>query len=92
MDIHLDTTEMYKSECVIGRIIKELNIDRSKIFITSKIWLLNTKHRIGKKETLKTVSNSLKYLDTDYIDLFLIHSPHSFSKDGKDIIEIYETL
>ena len=90
--IHLDTAEMYKSEGVIGRAIKELNIDRSKIFITSKIWLLNSKIRVGREETLNTVSNSLKYLNTNYIDLFLIHSPHSYTKDGKDIIEIYETL
>lgn len=96
--IHLDTAEMYHTERLIGRALKELNVDRSKIFITSKIMPkddirreLPIRHLDGAK-TIETVHRSLKYLQTEYIDLYLIHSPHSFTGDGRDVIEVYETL
>eukprot|EP01084_Bolivina_argentea_P288135 494514_1 len=90
--IHLDTAELYKSEKFIGRALKELNIDRRNIFLTSKILPKHIPTRIDRDKTIQIVNNSLQNLQTKYIDLYLIHSAHSFTNDGKDIIEIYLTL
>ena len=65
---HIDTAAYYNNEGKIGRILKEKNISRNEVFITSKLW--NNKH--GYENTLNEFNKSLKKLNTDYIDLFLI--------------------
>jgi len=96
--IHLDTAEMYHTERLIGRALKELNVDRSKLFIASKIMPKDDirRHlpirRLDRAKTIETVHRSLQYLQTEYIDLYLVHSPHSLTGDGRDVMEVYETL
>ncbi len=68
---HIDTASVYKNEQYIGAAIKESNIPREEIFITSKVW----KDSMGYENTIKSFENSLKNLQLDYIDLFLIHWP-----------------
>lgn len=69
---HIDTAQSYGNEESVGIAVKQSGIDRGEIFLTSK---LANKVR-GYQETLDAVEQSLKNLETDYIDLFLIHWPN----------------
>jgi len=66
---HIDTAEMYGNQKEIGRAIK--NFPRSELFITSNVWMTNLRHN----SVLRACENTLKELDTSYLDLYLIHCP-----------------
>jgi diketogulonate reductase-like aldo/keto reductase len=68
---HIDTARAYVNEQKIGNVIREIDIDRDDIFITTKLWI--THH--GYERTLKAIDLSLKSLGLDYVDLYLIHWP-----------------
>jgi methylglyoxal/glyoxal reductase len=68
---HIDTAAIYGNETGVGKAIKESDIPRSEIFITTKVW--NSKQ--GYETTLKAFENSLHALGLDYLDLYLIHWP-----------------
>ena len=68
---HVDTAAVYENEEGVGEGIRQSGIDRSKIFLTTKLW--NTEQ--GYDQTLKAFDASLKRLATDYVDLYLIHWP-----------------
>lgn len=68
---HIDTASAYENEFEIGQAIKQSKINRSDIFITSKVW----KDSMGYDNTIKSLNNTLKDLDLEYVDLFLIHWP-----------------
>lgn len=69
---HIDTAAVYGNEVSVGKAIKESGVPRSEIFLTTKLW--NTEHGY---ETAKAAFNeSLKRLETDYLDLYLIHWPN----------------
>lgn len=70
---HIDTASAYENEIEIGQAIKISNIDRKELFITSKVW----KDSMGYDNTLKSFEKTLKNLQLEYIDLFLIHWPKS---------------
>lgn len=67
----IDTASMYENEKEIGTAIKNSLVKRADIFLTTK--LNNTDH--GFEQTLKAFDDSLKKLDQDYVDLYLIHWP-----------------
>ena len=69
---HIDTAAGYMNESDVGKAIKDSGIDRKEIFITSKLWLQD----YGYENAKKGIENSLKALDTDYIDLYLLHQPY----------------
>ncbi len=71
---HVDTAAVYENEEGVGEGIRQSGIDRSEIYLTTKLW--NTEQ--GYEQTLKAFDASLKRLGTDYVDLYLIHwpSPH----------------
>ena len=83
---HIDTASAYKNEVEIGKAIKQSNVDRKELFITSKVW----KDSMGYDNTLKSFENSLKNLDLEYIDLFLIHWPKN--NDEKLNIDTWKAL
>lgn len=83
---HIDTAAAYENEKEIGKAIKQSNIKREDLFITSKVW----KNSMGYKATLKSFENSLKRLELEYIDLFLIHWPNN--RDEKINIETWKAL
>lgn len=68
---HFDTASYYGTEPAIGEAIKKSGIDRKEIFITSKI----SKSELGYEATKEACKRSLKALQTDYLDLYLIHWP-----------------
>ena len=74
---HIDTAAVYGNEVFIGRAIHESGIPRSDFFITTKLW--NADH--GYDSALKAFDMSLERLRTDYVDLYLIHSPLESTKD-----------
>lgn len=70
---HIDTAEYYASghtEEIVGKAIGEFN--RSDLFIVSKVW----SNHLREKDLLKSLERSLTRLQTDYIDLYLIHWPN----------------
>lgn len=83
---HIDTASAYKNEIEIGKAIKQSNIKREDLFITSKVW----KDSMGYENTLKSFENTLKNLDLEYVDLFLIHWPKY--NDKKTNIDTWRAL
>ena len=69
---HIDTAASYQNEESVGKGIKQSGVARDKLFITTKLWIQNN----GFEGTLQAFENSLKRLQLDYIDLFLIHQPY----------------
>ncbi len=69
---HIDTAQGYGNEESVGVAVKKSGIARKEIFITSK--LNNSEH--GYQKTLDAFEETMKKLDMDYIDLFLIHWPN----------------
>ena len=69
---HIDTAAAYFNEKEVGQAVKDSRIDREKLFITSKMWLQD----YGYENAKKAIDTSLKKLDMDYMDLYLIHQPY----------------
>ena len=69
---HVDTAQLYENETGVGRAIAEADMDRDDIFLTTKV---NPTHR-SVESIVTSVEESLSALDTDYVDLLLIHWPH----------------
>lgn len=66
----IDTAEMYgdgRSEQLIGRAIQ--GYDRSRLFLVSKVY----PHNAGRRKIFKSLQQTLKNLQTDYLDLYLLH-------------------
>lgn len=68
---HFDTAAFYDNEDGLGKAIRSHSIPRKEIFITSKVW--NTDQ--GYDATINAFNTSLNKLQTDYLDLYLIHWP-----------------
>ena len=84
---HIDTAEFYGNEFSIGKALREIDIPRKEIFITSKVW--NT-HQ-GFRTTIEAFESSLDKLGLDYLDLYLIHwpNPKQFREDYPE--KLYDT-
>jgi diketogulonate reductase-like aldo/keto reductase len=68
---HLDTADIYGTHQACGEAIKQSGIPRSEIFVTTKLW----SHSVAGNKVAAAVDKFLRELDTDYIDLLLIHWP-----------------
>ena len=67
----IDTAASYMNEEAVGKAIKSSGIKREELFITTKLWIQSN----GYDGTKKAFENSLKRLQLDYLDLYLIHQP-----------------
>ncbi|WP_405107929.1 aldo/keto reductase [Paenibacillus sp. FSL K6-1217] len=79
---HLDTAAAYRNEELIASAIRKSGVDRSDIFITTKVWSTD----LGRK-TRRAFEESLQKLQTDYIDLYLIHWPAKYYLESWKIME-----
>ena len=68
---HIDTAMIYGNESDVGKALKDSDVKREDIFITTKVWNSDQ----GYDSTLKAFESSLKRLDLSYVDLYLIHWP-----------------
>ena len=66
---HIDTAHAYQNERSVGKAVKESGISRNKIWITTKLW----PSEYGEGITSQAIDKMLERLDTDYIDLLLLH-------------------
>lgn len=83
---HIDTAQSYFNEEEVGRALKKSNIPREEIFLTSKIWI----EHYGYEECKKSVLESLRKLQTNYIDLMLLHQPFGDTYGAwKALVELY---
>jgi 2,5-diketo-D-gluconate reductase A len=69
----IDTAASYKNEAAVGRGLKRCGVSRDQLFVTSKLWVEDA----GYERARVAIDKSLKRLDLDYLDLFLIHQPFS---------------
>ena len=67
----IDTAQIYRNEEGVGNAIKKSGIDRKEFFIVTKVWISNA----GYEKAKASIETSLRKLQTDYIDLLLVHQP-----------------
>ncbi|MBF4462968.1 MULTISPECIES: aldo/keto reductase [unclassified Rathayibacter] len=82
---HIDTAEMYGNEAGVGEAVRASGLDRSDVFVTSK--LNNGFH--AREDALAAIDSTLAELKFDYVDLFLIHWP--LPKVG-DYVETWKAM
>ena len=84
----IDTASFYNNEVGIGNGIKESGVNREDIFLVTKLW--NDDH--GYDNTIEAFNRSLKNLQVDYIDLYLIHWPNKLNAETWKAFEyLYES-
>ncbi|MFC2651061.1 aldo/keto reductase [Alloprevotella tannerae] len=67
----IDTAQIYHNEEGVGNAIVKCGVPREELFIVTKVWISNA----GEEKAYASILESLKKLQTDYIDLLLIHQP-----------------
>lgn len=78
----IDTAQMYENEDIVGAAVKESGLARDEVFLTTKLYRLCASYQGAKAG----IEKSLNVLQTDYIDLVLIHEPYDNAS------EMYEAL
>jgi 2,5-diketo-D-gluconate reductase A len=84
---HIDTAEMYGNESGVGEAVRASSLDRSDVFVTSK--LNNSFHR--PDDARRAMDRTLSELGCDYVDLFLIHWPLPSLYDG-DYVSTWKVM
>lgn len=78
----IDTAQMYDNETIVGKAVRESGLARRDIFITTKLYRPSSSYQKAKAG----IEKSLHALQTDYIDLLLIHEPY------ENALEMYDAL
>ena len=66
---HIDTARAYQNEAQVGQAVKSSDLSREELFLTTKLW------NSDQVKPIDTLKQSLKLLETEYVDLYLIHWP-----------------
>ena len=83
----IDTAASYGNEEAVGKAIKKSGIPREEIFVTTKVWVQD----FGYEKTKQAVNDSLEKLESDYIDLVLLHQSMSdYYSAWKALEEFYK--
>ncbi len=69
---HIDTADIYGNHTAVGKALKETNVDREDIFLTSKVWHTS----LDYTSVISSCERNLLELNVDYINLYLIHWPN----------------
>ena len=77
---HIDTAAAYGNEASVGKAIKDSGLAREEVFVTSKL----QSHIKTYQGALDAFEKTMKELDIDYLDLYLIHAPWPWNEIGKD--------
>lgn len=80
---HIDTAYSYGNEKSVGKAIKDSGVNREELFVTSKL----PSHIKDYEETINYFNLTMKNLDLEYLDLYLIHAPWPWDEIGKDCSE-----
>ena len=67
----IDTAQVYGNEEAVGKAIKASGVPREELFITTKLWISDFSYEAAKE----AFNESLRKLDLDYVDLYLLHQP-----------------
>lgn len=67
----IDTAQAYGNEEAVGNAIQKSSVRREELFITTKVWITNA----GEEKAKRSIAESLRKLQLDYLDLLLIHQP-----------------
>lgn len=78
----IDTAQMYDNEEIVGKAVRESGLPRQDVFLTTKLYRPSASYQKAKAG----IERSLNELQTDYIDLLLIHEPY------ENALEMYEAL
>ena len=68
---HIDTAQAYYNEDGVGNAVRKCGVPREELFITTKVWISNG----GYEKAKVSIDESLRKLQSDYVDLLLIHQP-----------------
>jgi 2,5-diketo-D-gluconate reductase A len=83
----IDTAQVYFNEEQVGSAIQKSGVPREEIFLTTKVWL----EHYGYEQTLASVKESMRKLQTDYLDLLLLHQPFGDAYGAwRALEELYE--
>ncbi len=84
----IDTASVYQNEEAVGRAVQKSGIQRSELFIASKAWI----YEMGYEKTKAAFYDTLKRLNLDYLDLYLIHMPFAdYYGAWRAMEELYKT-
>ena len=84
---HIDSAASYMNEEAVGKGIRQSGVAREELFITTKLWI----QRHGYEGAKQAFENSLKRLQLDYVDLYLIHQPYGdVYGEWRAMEELYE--
>ncbi|MEG0275788.1 MAG: aldo/keto reductase [Coprobacillus sp.] len=82
----IDTAQSYGNEEAVGKAIQKSSVDRSELFITTKVWITN----YGYENAKASIEESLKKMKLDYLDLVLLHQPFKdYHGAYKALIDLY---
>lgn len=83
----IDTAACYGNESAVGRAIAKSGVPREDIFISSKVWIQDA----GYDKTMASFQKTLDNLQTDYLDLYLIHMPYGdYFGSWRAMIDLYQ--
>jgi 2,5-diketo-D-gluconate reductase B len=68
---HIDTARMYRNEQEVGRALRDSEVDREEVWLTTKLW----RDDVAPDRLPRAAADSLRRLGTDYVDLLLLHWP-----------------